>query len=585
MAEKRSDSQRDPVGAAAVFRFDTDQPEGKRTKFSLNWDKCLCHGRSSSVGKLEKFTETSWHKFCQAAKRRRDDVYQLMREYIDGEKPVPRDVTALVKHHNCYASYVLEKTVKRIESARQYGPSGSEDTEETDSGNRRTRSATPSCDRSLCIICQEVKKLASDRRRPEKVHPLTLSSSVKTMIQAAEIRNDERVLMELRGGVRGAADPIAGDVLVHHSCQSKYTHKRSLMTLEQPPDEEEPAADPYDQAFDIIANDVKVRVIDGMEVLQMSDLLQQFIQLLGDFGIMRPEYRSEKLKKHLMKSFSDQISFWHPKFRRGSEVIFSDVQPGRIVEAGMAASSKLQEEEIVHDVQLSEDRHKQYAREAYHTTQMLRQAIMQVEDMEWPPLPEHITTEAAQASIPTSLFNVLAWIVNADTSIKDGNDISLHVPAPVSQSAKTRILSIAQDIIFLTRNGRIRTPKHVSLAVSVHHKTGSMQLVSTLNQLGHCISKSKLQEVETALTEVRLQQQNANIIPSNITPHVPVTFVWDNNDIREETATGEGTTHCTNGIVIQAVVSGCRPQSAHKPTAKHHRRSVREEPRQLLEFW
>jgi len=71
-----------------------------------------------SVGRLDKFTETSWQKFCQAAKRQQDDVYELLRDYTDGEKPIPRDVTQLVKHHNCYASYVLEKTVKRIESAR-----------------------------------------------------------------------------------------------------------------------------------------------------------------------------------------------------------------------------------------------------------------------------------------------------------------------------------------------------------------------------------------------------------------------------------------------------------------------------------
>jgi len=73
MTEKQSESQVDPVAAAAVFRF--DQPEGKRPKLSINWDRCLCHGTSSSVGKMEKFTETSWQKFCQAAKCRQDDVY------------------------------------------------------------------------------------------------------------------------------------------------------------------------------------------------------------------------------------------------------------------------------------------------------------------------------------------------------------------------------------------------------------------------------------------------------------------------------------------------------------------------------
>ena len=40
-------------------------------------------------------------------------------------------------------------------------------------------------------------------------------------------------------------------------------------------------------------------------------------------------------------------------------------------------------------------------------------------------------------------------------------------------------------------------------------------------------------------------------IPTNITKSSFVSFSWDNNDINEETLTGCGTTHGTNGIVIQ----------------------------------
>ena len=81
-----------------------------------------------------------------SAKRRQDGVYDLLREYIDGEKPLPRNVKQLVKHHNCYAAYVLEKTVMRIESARLKEPKVSEDTEQYESAHRSARSTTPVCD-------------------------------------------------------------------------------------------------------------------------------------------------------------------------------------------------------------------------------------------------------------------------------------------------------------------------------------------------------------------------------------------------------------------------------------------------------
>ena len=44
------------------------------------------------------------------------------------------------------------------------------------------------------------------------------------------------------------------------------------------------------------------------------------------------------------------------------------------------------------------------------------------------------------------------------------------------------------------------------------------------------------------------------IITKTIRPNVPVVFCWDNSDINEETLSGHGTTHCTNGIVIQCEV-------------------------------
>ena len=77
------------------------------------------------------------------------------------------------------------------------------------------------------------------------------------MTKAAEIRKDDRVLMELRGGKRGAADPIAGDILVHRSCQRQYTNRRTLNSIQKTPKEVQHMVDPYDRAFEMIAEEVK----------------------------------------------------------------------------------------------------------------------------------------------------------------------------------------------------------------------------------------------------------------------------------------------------------------------------------------
>jgi hypothetical protein len=50
-----------------------------------------------------------------------------------------------------------------------------------------------------------------------------------------------------------------------------------------------------------------------------------------------------------------------------------------------------------------------------------------------------------------------------------------------------------------------------------------------------------------------IRRVTEQFIPSNIRSGNFLTFCWDSNDINEETLTGEGTTHCTNGIIVQRV--------------------------------
>lgn len=98
--------------------------------------------------------------------------------------------------------------------------------------------------------------------------------------------------------------------------------------------------------------------------------------------------------------------------------------------------------------------------------------------------------------------------------------------------------------------GRWLMPKHTALAMAVRHMTGSAQVIGILNGLGHCSSHSQVLEHDTALAELQLER-GGTYIPPSIVPEISVTLVWDNNDFGEETLSGKGTTHNTNGIIIQ----------------------------------
>ena len=75
----------------------------------------------------------------------------------------------------------------------------------------------------------------------------------------------------------------------------------------------------------------------------------------------------------------------------------------------------------------------------------------------------------------------------------------------VNPQLRVRILSIAQDLLFLGGNGGKRTPKHVSLPMTIKSLTGSAELITILNRLGHGMSHTKVEEVETGIAERQIQ--------------------------------------------------------------------------------
>ena len=113
-------------------------------------------------------------------------------------------------------------------------------------------------------------------------------------------------------------------------------------------------------------------------------------------------------------------------------------------------------------------------------------------------------------------FNLVSWIVTGDENLTDEL-------IKLGDSKHAKVLSICQDILFCCRNGRVLTPKHVSLVMAVRRVTGSSELITMLNKYGHTVSTSKLQEIEVAVGGNR-QLEGAEHIPSNIVNHVPVVF-------------------------------------------------------------
>ena len=96
-----------------------------------------------------------------------------------------------------------------------------------------------------------------------------------------------------------------------------------------------------------------------------------------------------------------------------------------------------------------------------------------------------------------------------------------------------KVLSVAQDVIHSASSSKVKLPKHISLAMAIHHLTGSKVLITLLNCMSHCSSYDEVQAVDTSLAiEVTaLVEQMGTIIPSNISPDPFIQVAADNNDV------------------------------------------------------
>ena len=105
--------------------------------------------------------------------------------------------------------------------------------------------------------------------------------------------------------------------------------------------------------------------------------------------------------------------------------------------------------------------------------------------------------------------------------------------------------SFSQDIIYAVTSGQQKPPKHFLLPYAVKTLTGNVEIIQTLNRLGHGVSYSVLKENDTALCLQKLAAtfNQGVVLPSNIQPYAFTNLAWDNINRLEETLTGGGTTH------------------------------------------
>ena len=509
--------------------------------------RCVIHVRRDAEGdNVTGFSSHSWERVQQVIVVD-DRKFEAVDSSVDFRATVwPVDAGY---HRKCYQQVTNKTLLERgSQSMKDVGDSQCTAAVADDSGGRRTTRQTFSIpkvseDVHSCIICSkvEIRCGPTGRKTVQKTSLCQTQAAATKLINAAAVRRDERI--QLAVGTCGLLLVDRG-LRYHKSCYNDYTRAKTLEKLCAGQHAVEKTAD----GNEIFIDQVREQLFVTRKMLTMSVVNMQYREWHED-----EVFRNDKLKKLLLQEFGDAITFFRtPKndpervYATQHEVHFLS-QLSNDTESSDLDSSDSE----LHHANQDDWRSQDEARILYHAAIILRAKIRDhvksAPKSAWPPSPEaNLSTANGDEHIPPHLHNFLA-ILSSDQY--DGHVSSRKVNI-TDQHVKRQIWSTAQDIVHICTPAR--PPKHVALAVALHHMFRSHRLIRMLNRLGHCISYAQVLEIETAVAEKHVhEQQDMAYLPGNINPSYPFHFVWDNNDLNEETLSGAGTTHCTNGIVVQ----------------------------------
>ena len=480
---------------------------------------CLCHCiEAGKDEELRNFTEKSWGTFRLSAEVRKDNIYERMSEKWDA-----KNIEEIGRYHRkCYQHYTNKTNLDRLKRKREISGNNASSyvdsqTQDLPHPKRLSRSAVSATTYDACILCQ-TNKYSKRFKDNEPLTNLETIQASETLVEAARKRNDERILLAVEG-----RDLVAMEVKYHRTCYKGYTHKRDTQDKETT----------FEEVFKDFTTNVQRDIVEGQKVCFMTELLEEFRELAEQHCIAAESYTSQKLKSKLQKHFDENLQFWHPVNRSQSEIVFSNnVLKGQLVESQIS-----DQKEVVFNTskQRADSLNDNIDMNLCHSSSYIHKLLKSAKvNLQWPPVSQDLSEESV--TISPEIFNFLAAVMY-------GSEIVCYQKKVILSEKNARIvMSIAQDMIYASSNGRTKPPKHLSLSMAVKNISGSKQVVELLNRFGHGLSNTQLDAMETAIA---IQQQSiidiAGVyVPRNVQayPNIIVQMCYDNNHILEETLSG-----------------------------------------------
>lgn len=267
------------------------------------------------------------------------------------------------------------------------------------------------------------------------------------------------------------------------------------------------------------------RIVSNREIVALSDVYSYYSKLYAEEQLSSyPETKELSMKSHhlLKKIFAAFPVITKTVYKSRTFLHRNDMQIDEIFSKGFTKENDLSTK--IKDIAME-----------------IRKIILQTELRKLPKNNislEHITK--GECDIPEELRLLIEYIVQG--------------PQKASESSlkQNKISAICSSIILTASNGLIKPSICLTLGLTTKSLTGCRRMIEILNRMGHCVSYTVTEEMETELayacsSDMRILPYG--LIDSNPRLHTHVAF--DNYDKYVETSTGKDTLHDTVGIVYQ----------------------------------
>ena len=354
----------------------------------------------------------------------------------------------------------------------------------------------------------------------------TFQTSQKILLNVASDR-------ELSCRLAGVSDLIAAEGKYHLKCYARFLRntERNAQCSE---------TDDANRCFEEVMTLLRERLSQG-HILSLKAVWTYFShQLAEKYQLFPGDYRSNRFKERIQAFLGEDIAFVSPLNPSEPHLIVY----GNLGEVALRSllTTPINESD---DDDLNGDATEDVDLDAELLSWLYRVAVKVHHDIKISPNHDcirKISKASAEEIVPESLFMLISLLCSGyQEGFQESHD-----------DVKTRILSICQDIIFLSSRGHTLTPKHVGIGLTIHQATRSKQLVQLLHAAGHSANYETVLRMDNTIANDVLQRysESGNVfVPRNFTgttdPAGYTGFAVDNIDINEETLNGMGTFHAT----------------------------------------